>query len=117
MNTARKGTALELKAKKILEADGYIVHRTIRSQFHHNDVFGCFDLVAKNDLGYTKWIQVTTLSQVSKKRKNIDTALDEGHFSVQEEVEVWGWVGRPDCHFRLWIRFRGNVWLEGLPRQ
>ena len=67
VNTSAKGTSIELAAIKLLEAEGYKVHRCVRTGVKRgpfyfsqsNDVFGCIDLVAKRFGSRTRWIQVT----------------------------------------------------------
>ncbi|MCA1819324.1 MAG: hypothetical protein ABR562_02135 [Thermoplasmatota archaeon] len=98
VNTSTKGTHIELLAIKLLEAEGYKVHRCVRTgqkrgPFYvsqSNDVFGCIDLVAKR-LGHrTRWIQVTADSGIGRKRKEMDgVPWDPQH----DAVEIWRWVG------------------------
>lgn len=97
-NTSSKGAKVELLAIKLLEAEGYKVHRCVRTGVRRgpiyvsqsNDVFGCIDLVAKR-LGHrTRWIQVTADSGIGRKRKEMDEVpWDPQH----DSVEIWRWVG------------------------
>jgi hypothetical protein len=98
VNTSSKGTAIELAAIKVLEAEGYKVHRCVRTGVKRgpiyisqsNDVFGCIDLVAKRRGERTRWIQVTADSGVGRKRKEIEEVpWDPAH----DSVEIWRWVG------------------------
>lgn len=98
VNTSAKGTALELSAIKILEAEGYKVHRCVRTgvkrgPFYYsqsNDVFGCIDLVAKKRGARTRWIQVTAHSGIGQKKKDLEEVpWDPQH----DSVEIWRWVG------------------------
>lgn len=93
MNRNAKGNALELKAKKMLEAQGYMVFRQHRKpMFIHGrmimvgaDVFGC-DLIAKRAGEKTKWVSVSTIENKSNKIKE----LDKFPFSsVYDDVEIW----------------------------
>ena len=98
VNTSTKGAHIELLAIKLLEAEGYKVHRCVRTGAKRgpfwvsqsNDVFGCIDLVAKL-LGHrTRWIQVTADSGIGRKRKEMDEVpWDPQH----DSVEIWRWVG------------------------
>lgn len=98
VNTSAKGTQIELSAIKVLEAEGYKVHRCVRTGTKRgpifvsqsNDVFGCIDLVAKKKGMRTRWIQVTADSGISRKKKDIDEVpWDPQH----DSVEIWRWVG------------------------
>jgi hypothetical protein len=98
VNTSAKGTAIELAAIKLLEAEGYKVHRCVRTGVKRgpfyfsqsNDVFGCIDLVAKRFGSRTRWIQVTAHSGIGQKKKDLDEVpWDPEH----DSVEIWRWVG------------------------
>lgn len=98
VNTSAKGTAIELAAIKILEAEGYKVHRCVRTGVKRgplyisqsNDVFGCIDLVAKKRGTRTRWIQVTADSGIGRKKKDLDEVPWDPVF---DSVEIWRWVG------------------------
>ena len=98
VNTSAKGTAIELAAIKVLEAEGYKVHRCVRTGVKRgpfyfsqsNDVFGCIDLVAKKKGTRTRWIQVTAHSGIGQKKKDLDEVPWDPHF---DSVEIWRWVG------------------------
>ncbi len=98
VNTSKKGTGIELAAIKVLEAEGYKVHRCVRTGVKRgplyfsqsNDVFGCIDLVAKRMGARTRWIQVTAHSGIGQKKKDLDEVpWDPQH----DSVEIWRWVG------------------------
>jgi hypothetical protein len=98
VNTSSKGTHVELLAIRLLEAEGYKVHRCVRTGQRRgpifvsqsNDVFGCIDLVAKK-LGHrTRWIQVTAHSGIGRKKKDLDEVPWDPQFDA---VEIWRWVG------------------------
>ena len=98
VNTSSKGTAIELAAIKVLEAEGYKVHRCVRTgvkrgPFYYsqsNDVFGCIDLVAKKKGTRTRWIQVTAHSGIGQKKADLAEVPWDPHF---DSVEIWRWVG------------------------
>ena len=98
VNTSAKGTKLELEAIKILEAEGYKVHRCVRTGIKRgpiyisqsNDVFGCVDLVAKRKGTRTRWIQVTADGGIGRKKKDLDEVPWDPIF---DSVEIWRWVG------------------------
>jgi hypothetical protein len=98
VNTSSKGTAIELAAIKVLEAEGYKVHRCVRTGVKRgpfyfsqsNDVFGCVDLVGKKRGERTRWIQVTAHGGIGQKKKDLDEVpWDAAH----DSVEIWRWVG------------------------
>lgn len=98
VNTSAKGTAIELAAIKMLEAEGYNVHRCVRTGVRRggmyisqsNDVFGCIDLVAKKRGQRTRWIQVTADGGIGRKKADLaEIPWDE----LFDEVEIWRWVG------------------------
>jgi hypothetical protein len=98
VNTSSKGTAIELAAIKVLEAEGYKVHRCVRTGVKRgpfwfsqsNDVFGCIDLVGKKRGERTRWIQVTADSGIGRKKKDLDEVPWDPAF---DSVEIWRWVG------------------------
>ena len=98
VNTSSKGTHVELLAIKLLEAQGYKVHRCVRTGVKRgpfyfsqsNDVFGCIDLVAKKRGERTRWLQVTADSGVGRKRKEMEEVPWDPLF---DSVEIWRWVG------------------------
>jgi len=98
VNTSKKGAAIELQAIKLLEAEGYTVHRSVRTGVrrgakwisHSNDVFGCIDLVAKKKGERTRWIQVTAHSGIGRKKADLAEVPWDPLF---DSVEIWRWVG------------------------
>ncbi len=98
VNTSAKGTAIELRAIKILESWGYTVHRCVRTGVKRgkmyfsqsNDVFGCIDLVAKKRGERTRWVQVTADGGVGRKKDDLAEVPWDPLF---DQVEIWRWVG------------------------
>lgn len=98
LNTSSKGTKIELLAIKILEAEGYKVHRCVRTGVSRggryfsqsNDVFGCIDLVAKKRGERTRWVQVTAHGGIGQKKKDLSEVPWDPLF---DSVEIWRWVG------------------------
>jgi len=98
VNTSAKGTAIELTAIRILEAEGYTVHRCVRTGVRRggryisqsNDVFGCIDLVAKKRGERTRWVQVTAHSGIGQKKEDLAEVPWDPLF---DSVEIWRWVG------------------------
>lgn len=98
VNTSMKGTKLELVAIKMLEAEGYVVHRCVRTSVKRggrffsqsNDIFGCIDLVAKKRGERTRWVQVTADSGIGRKKDDLAEVPWDPLF---DSVEIWRWVG------------------------
>lgn len=120
MTSNQIGDRIELTAKDILEREGYIVHRAIRSYIkpkggkpfmRSNDMFGCFDFIALSSHKLPRFIQITTANNFATKRKKIDKKFP---FSLHGcEVEVWAWhKGRGKMYFATSIR-DGVEWVRG----
>lgn len=98
-NTSKWGSTIELKARKILEAEGYIVFSSTRKPYrtktgygsHANDVFGCIDLVGKKKGRRTLWVQVHAGTNIGKKIADVsEVPWNLNH----DRVEVWRWIGK-----------------------
>lgn len=97
MSDAEVGREIELRAVHLLEAQGYRVHRSVRTAVrlrgrwmsHSNDVFGCVDIIAKRAGERMRYIQVCTASIGRKKEKLALVPWD----ADRESVEIWRWVG------------------------
>lgn len=97
MNTNEIGRNVERIAIDILEAEGYIVHRCIRSGqkrgafyvSHSNDIFGCVDLLAKKRGERMRFIQVTKDRAIGEKIADLSTVPWD---KALESVEIWRWV-------------------------
>lgn len=102
MSAKSKGDAAEVRAQRLLESEGYLVHRTVRTSFqrggiwrsNNNDIFSLFDLVAVHPQFPVRFVQVTAgaYGDAIERRKKV-LALAE-HFPVRHaDLEVWRWVG------------------------
>lgn len=93
MNSKAKGSGFEREVKEILEADGYKTFRCHRKPIFINgkmltmgaDIFGC-DIVAKKVREKTKWIQVSTVQNKSKKEKQVQ---EHPIILEHESLELW----------------------------
>jgi len=83
-----KEAVIRKKIIKILEDQGYICWYAPKVKFHETDVFGIVDLLALRGKRQ-KNIQLTTLPNVSAKRKKITTFLEK--YKVEFPVEIWAW--------------------------
>ena len=103
MSAVSKGNQFELEAKKTLESYGWKVFRQHRKPLFMPgkfgkpprmitigaDIFGC-DLVCKMNGAKTLWIQVSTVENLSSKKKQIEehtTNLDHETFEVWSRVD------------------------------
>lgn len=140
MNTSKKGSQIERWAKEILEAQGYVVHRTVRTPVilgkgrgygsQANDVHGCFDLIARRSDGL-RHIQTTVADKVAAKQRDVCKTIGMawpmyapafgprvGLWTTITQ-EVWGWYGgrrSPGARRQCFCvtRWNGQVW-EPLP--
>lgn len=99
MSRKSKGNQYEKWARKVLEADGWVVHRaesqgTKIGNFYvsrSNDIFHCIDLVAKKKGYRTRWIQVTSenvgIGVKAKKMEQVPWTPEH------DCVEVWQYHG------------------------
>ncbi len=83
-----KENVIRKKAIDILEADGWITWFAPKVRFKQTDIFGIIDLLALKGKK-KKNIQLTTLSNVSTRKKKITNFLKENR--VEMTVEIWAW--------------------------
>lgn len=83
-----KEAEIRKKAVQILNKGGWITWNPSRARYKQNDIFGIIDLLAVKGKKIKK-IQLTTLSNVSTKRKKITNFLKKN--KVQMTVEIWAW--------------------------
>ena len=86
-----KESVIRKKAIQILEDDGWICWFPPKVKFRKSDVFGIIDLLALKGRG-KKNIQLTTLPNVSVRRKKIASFLKKT--KVELAVEIWAWDGK-----------------------
>ena len=111
-----KGNRLQVAARKLLEADGYVVHTAVRSVQRRGglwisqttDIFNAFDLIATRIDGPRpmRYIQVTTENSVSERIKKVDPVPINPAIA---SVEIWAYHGGRK---RLDRRYKDRkVWL------
>lgn len=83
-----KERLIRKKAIEILEGAGWITWYPYRIKYKQNDIFGIIDLLAIKGRKQ-KNIQLTTLPNISTKRKKIINFLKK--FKVELSVEIWAW--------------------------
>lgn len=104
MSARSKGNAYEREVQVSLEKLGYLVHRAYASFVRlpsgkafvrSHDIFGTFDLVALDPIGSLRFLQITTESGATERRKKLEA------FFLQ-------WGGHVDATFELVVRYPGN---------
>ncbi len=83
-----KEAIIRKKAIQILEEKGWITWYAPKAKFRSNDIFGIIDLLALKGKR-KKNIQLTTLPNVSARRKKVVNFLKK--FKVELAVELWAW--------------------------
>ena len=84
-----KEAIIRAKALKILESEGYTCWVPRKVKYWETDIFGVFDIVATGSK--LRFIQITTLSHISDRRKKVRGFLDKLSISFSAVSEVWGW--------------------------
>jgi len=79
------------KAIKILNDNHWICWFAPKVKFRQTDVFGIIDLIALRGKKQ-KNIQLTTLSNISTRRKKIITFFKKN--KVRLPIEIWAWSGK-----------------------
>jgi len=85
-----KESYIRQKAVKILKDWGCLVWYPAKIKYKENDIFGIYDLVVIDEKG-TRWIQLTTLSNVSVRKKKILNAIKLYPQLKQLNSQVWGY--------------------------
>src|SRR3989344_7558091 len=83
-----KEAEIRKKAIQLLESQGWICWFPPKVKFKQTDVFGIIDLLALKGRG-KKNIQLTTLPNVSARRKKIANFLKKT--KIELTVEIWAW--------------------------
>lgn len=83
------------KATEILEKENWVYWYPPKVKFKQNDIFGAFDMVCcKRTKGHLKFIQLTTVSNLSARRKKIANFLKENKINSSAgfgAIEIWAW--------------------------
>ena len=83
-----KEAVIRKKVVQILEEKGWIVWYPPKVKYKQNDIFGIIDLLAIKGRR-KKNIQLTTLPNVSARKKKITNFLKTS--KVELPVEIWAW--------------------------
>lgn len=83
-----KESILRKKAIQILEDKGWIVWFAPKVKYQQTDIFGIIDLLAIKGKRMKK-IQLTTLTNISTRRRKIQKFLKK--FKIEMSVQIWAW--------------------------
>ena len=83
-----KEAVIRKHAREALEGSGWVVWCPPKVRYHETDIFGIFDGIAWKDSDM-RFIQWTSTSTMSARRKKIQKFFDEN--DVFCPCEVWGW--------------------------
>lgn len=91
-----KESEIRKKAIKKLEEEKFIYWYPAKVKYKQNDIFGSFDVICwQKKTGKLKFIQLTTLPNLSTRRKKIQAFLKKNKinsFSIRNiKIEVWAW--------------------------
>jgi len=98
----QQGNKYELEVEKYLtEKEGYVCHRARQSLIRtkkgfftrSNDIFECFDIIAKKKNAPFRLIQVSTGCRKAEKEKKI------------LQYDIWD-----KCDVEIWLRWKGGIW-------
>lgn len=85
------------EAIQILEKKKFLYWYPAKVRYKQNDIFGIFDLICwEKRKGNLKFVQLTTLSNLSTRQKKIKNFLKKNRLLKQGvvDIEVWGWNKR-----------------------
>ena len=84
-----KEAIIRKKAIRILNKKGFTCWYAPKAKFQECDLFSIWDIVCGKDEQF-KWIQLTTLSNISARRKKINNYLAVNNIKFKQG-EIWGW--------------------------
>lgn len=85
------------KAIRILTEENWIYWYPSKVKYKQNDIFGVFDLICwQKKTTNIKFVQLTTLPNLSARKKKIKNFLKKNKLSKQAvvDIEVWAWNKR-----------------------
>lgn len=93
-----KESLIRKKAVEIMTKGKWVTWWPAKVKFKQNDIFGIFDIVCcKKGAGKLKFIQLTTVPNLSARRKKIRSFLETNGIKGNKacfgaEVEIWAWA-------------------------
>ena len=94
-------SVIRKKCLEELESCGWITWYPSKVKFKQNDIFGIIDLLALKGKN-KKNIQLTTLSNLSARRKKIISFIEKN--KIQITVEIWAWNKRDKTFKKVKIK-------------
>lgn len=91
-----KEAIIRKKARE--EMEGWVCWCPPKAKFQETDIFGIVDMVCAKGKRL-KWIQYTTLSNISARKKKIQTVFKRDNFFIP--VEVWGYDKKKKCFKKI----------------
>lgn len=96
-----KESEIRKRAIEILEKEKWIIWWPSKVRFRQSDIFGIFDMVCwKKMASNLKFIQLTTVSNLSTRRKKIHNFFKKNKINHKinhnTDVEIWAWNGRDE---------------------
>lgn len=105
VNKTNKGNRIELEARKLLQAEGYLVDRKNYSRWASNDFFCLFDILAIGKK--TRLIQIkSNATHFYKARKEISEWLNENDI---RDVCCEVWLKEPRKPWRKEVMANGRA--------
>jgi hypothetical protein len=94
-----KEAEIRKKAVQVLAKQNWLVWWPAKAIFKQNDIFGIFDLICvKKRAGNLKFIQLTTLPNLSTRKKKIRAFFKKIKINSRIRnnmgVEIWAWDSR-----------------------
>jgi len=95
-----KESEIRKKAVEILGKKKFLCWYPAKVKFKQNDIFGIFDLICcQKKTAKIKFIQLTTLSNLSARKKKIKNFFKKNRISQKSQknslnIELWGWDKR-----------------------
>ncbi len=94
-----KEVLIRKKAVQILERECWVTWRPPKIKYQQADIFGIFDVICwKKNERKIKFIQLTTLSNLSARRKKIQKFFRKNKISPKIirniGIEIWAWNSR-----------------------
>ncbi len=91
-----KESLIRKKAITILEKEKWVVWWPAKVKFKQSDIFGVFDLICwKQKIDNLRMIQLTTLSNLSSRRKKIQSFFLDNKINCRNarsiKTEIWAW--------------------------
>jgi len=94
-----KESGIRKRAVRKLEKEKFLYWYPAKVKYKQNDIFGTFDMICwKKTTGKLKFVQLTTLSNLSTRRKKIRNFLKKNKINLKIRysagIEIWAWNKR-----------------------